>query len=305
VQVKLTHERPGDLQLVLISPSGTRSVLMDRPGKSPSRAEAGDLRFDKRRSLDFIFNTARLRGEPASGQWQLQVVDGAEGKTGTLNSWRMNIFGRLDNGNDHYVYTNEFAQLNTPGRRTLHDPDGGVDTLNASAISGASVIDLGRGLARLAGAAVRLENPGEIEHLIGGDFADTLIGNDGDNALVGGHADDRLEGGKGHDWLDGGQGRDLLTGGPGRDRFVISAQAEDGDTVLDFQPGIDRLLFSGFADGTRPLLSQVGSHTLITLPQGQVVSLHNLSPEQLSDRDWQWLVEAPVLDLLQQGLPVI
>ncbi|MGY4492634.1 proprotein convertase P-domain-containing protein [Pseudomonas sp. TE3610] len=305
VQVKLTHERPGDLQLVLISPSGTRSILMDRPGKSPGSTEAGDLRFDKRRSLDFIFNTARLRGEHANGQWQLQVVDSAPGKTGTLNSWRMNIFGRLDNGNDHYVYTNEFAQMNAAERRALRDLDGGVDTLNAAAISSASLIDLGSGSARLAGVSLQVEHPADFEHLIGGDYADTLIGNDADNALFGGHAGDRLEGGAGDDWLDGGAGRDTLSGGPGRDRFVIRAETEAGDTLLDFQPGIDRVLFSGFPEGTQPLLVQVGPHTLVTLPQGQFVSLHNVSVAQLSDRDWQWLAEAPALDLLEQGLPTI
>ncbi|EIK98150.1 hemolysin-type calcium-binding repeat-containing protein [Pseudomonas sp. M47T1] len=307
VEVKLSHQRPGDLQLVLVSPSGTRSVLMDRPGKPPASGDAhtGDRRFHQRQRLDFIFNTTRLRGEPASGQWQLHVVDRAPGKVGTLNSWRLNVFGRLDNGNDHYVYTNEFTALNTPERRTLRDLNGGVDTLNVAAVSSASVIDLRQGAAQVAGETLHLENPAQIEHLIGGDYADVLTGNEADNALLGGHADDRLEGGAGEDWLDGGAGRDTLSGGPGRDRFVIQARAQEGDTLLDFQPGIDRLLFIGFADGTQPLLTRSGAHTLVSLPGGQVLSLRNIQPGQLSDGDWQWLAEAPDLDLLAQGLPAI
>ncbi len=307
VQVELRHERPGDLQLVLVSPSGTRSVLMDRPGKPPASddSQAGDKRFHRQGRLDFIFNTARLRGEPAMGQWQLQVIDWAAGKTGTLERWSLNIFGRQDNGNDHYVYSNEFAQLDEPVRRSLRDDNGGIDTLNAAAISSASVIDLASGQARLAGVALRLENPAHIEHLIGGDYADMLTGNAAANALIGGHANDHLDGGPGDDWLDGGGGSDTLIGGPGRDRFVIQARAQEGDTVLDFQPGVDRLLFSGFAEGTRPVLTPSGPHTLLTLPQGQVLSLRGVAPEQLQDRDWHWAAQPLGLDLLNEGLPTL
>jgi len=304
VEVKLTHQRPGDLQLVLVSPSGTRSLLMDRPGKPPADgAHAGDLRFHRKQSLDFIFSTARLRGEPASGEWRLHITDMAQGSTGVLHSWRLNLFGRQDNGNDHYVYTNEFATLQAPARKSLLDVNGGIDTLNAAAISSASVIDLSRGEARLAGQVVRLENPGELEHLIGGDYADLLIGNGAANALLGGHADDLLQGGAGDDWLDGGPGHDTLSGGAGRDRFVIQARAEEGDTLLDFEPGQDRLLLSGFAEGSRPAFSRNGEHTLLTLPHGQVLSLRHVLPEQLGDSDWQLLPEPPSLDLLQAGLP--
>lgn len=304
VEVTLAHQRPGDLQLVLVSPAGTRSVLMDRPGKPPADAtHPGDLRFHRKGSVTFIFNTARLRGEPANGEWRLQVLDLAQGSTGVLKGWRLNLFGRLDNGNDHYAYTNEFASLQAPARSVLHDVNGGIDTLNAAAISSASVIDLDRGEARLAGRAVRLENPGQLEHLIGGDYADTLTGNAANNALLGGYADDQLQGGAGDDWLDGGVGRDTLSGGPGRDRFVIHARAEEGDTVLDFEPGQDRLLFSGFAEAMRPVFTRSGEDTQVALPQGQVVSLRHVLPEQLRDSDWQRLAEVPALDLLGAGLP--
>ncbi len=59
---------------------------------------------------------------------------------------------------------------------------------------------------------------------------------------LGGGAKDTLSGGAGHDRIEGRTGSDMLSGGEGRDVFVFSVG--DGiDSIADFTPGIDRLLF--------------------------------------------------------------
>ncbi|HBS58147.1 MAG TPA: hypothetical protein DEA44_02650, partial [Firmicutes bacterium] len=46
VRVSLTHARPGDLIIKLVSPTGTESILMNRPGKDPDDAtDRGDTSF--------------------------------------------------------------------------------------------------------------------------------------------------------------------------------------------------------------------------------------------------------------------
>ncbi|XVN13928.1 S8 family serine peptidase [Pseudomonas corrugata] len=128
VKVRLSHSRPGDLILKLISPSGTESILMNRPGKAPGSAatDRGDTDFAGETNLDFIFDTALLRGETVQGNWTLQVIDSVTGDTGTLNSWSLNVYGKGDTANDQYVYTDEYAQLAaTTGRNELNDSDGG------------------------------------------------------------------------------------------------------------------------------------------------------------------------------------
>ncbi|WP_249677340.1 S8 family serine peptidase [Pseudomonas abieticivorans] len=300
VRVELEHERAGDLVVTLVSPKGTRSVLIDRPGRPPAKPDdLGDLHFARKQRLDFTFSTALLRGEPAAGQWELHVSDRAAGKIGQLRGWSLNAFGRVENTNDHYVYTNEFAeQSREVGRQRLEDRNGGIDTLNAAAISSASLVDLSTGQARLAGADLTVVSPEQIEHLIGGDYADVLIGNAADNVLVGGKADDLLQGGDGDDTLLGGTGNDRLSGGRGRDTFVIAAAAQQGDTLLDFTPGEDRLLFTGFAAHSPIEWLDRGQDTLVKLPGEQFLLLRGVAADTLSADDWAWREGAVTLDLL-------
>lgn len=76
----------------------------------------------------------------------------------------------------------------------------------------------------------------------GNSAANRMTGNAGANWLNGGRGNDSLWGGDGTDRLMGGDGADLLTGGAGADRFLF-ASTSGADTVVDFQDGIDRLVF--------------------------------------------------------------
>ncbi|WP_224770990.1 calcium-binding protein [Pseudomonas sp. FEN] len=304
VKVSLSHSRPGDLILKLISPSGTESILMNRPGKAPGSAvsDRGDADFAGDKTLNYVFDTALLRGEAVQGNWTLQVIDSVTGDTGTLNSWSLNVYGKGDTLNDQYVYTNEYAQLAaTSGRNVLNDTDGGADTINAAAISSASVIDLSKGEATLAGARLTITNPGQIEHLIGGEFADTLIGNSADNHLSGGRGDDVLSGGAGVDTLIGGRGNDTLTGGADTDYFVIDKAAGDIDTLTDFVIGTDRIVLSGFADDVYAsmTITQQGADTRLGLADGQVLLLKNVQSQGLTLSSFVHVPDGVRLSLLE------
>ncbi|MET3440687.1 Ca2+-binding RTX toxin-like protein [Variovorax paradoxus] len=287
VRLNITHARPGDLIVKLISPSGTESVLMNRPGKAPGSAasDRGDASFNGSSTLDYVFNTALLRGESVNGNWTLKVIDTTTGDVGTLNSWSMDVFGAVSRvGDDQYVYTNEFGQLAaTAGRNVLNDTNGGQDTINAAAISSASRIDLSAGTATLAGANLTIQNPGSVENLIGGEFNDALTGNAANNTLIGGRGNDTLSGGDGMDALFGGLGSDTLAGGNSGDWFVIEKDAGASDVVSDFAVGVDRIVVSGFAvDIWSALqLTQQGADTKIDFGNGQTVLLKGVLPSSL------------------------
>ena len=305
VKVSLTHSRPGDLILKLISPSGTESILMNRPGKAPGSAasERGDADFAGSSTLNYVFDTALLRGETAQGNWTLQVIDTVTGDTGTLNSWSMNVYGKGGTSDDQYVYTNEYAQLAAAGgRNVLNDTDGGVDTINAAAIASASVIDLSNGQATLAGARLTITNPGQIENLIGGEFGDSLTGNAADNHLSGGRGDDLLSGGAGIDTLIAGQGNDTLTGGADTDYFVIDKNAGDVDTLTDFVIGTDRIVLSGFGPDVYSTMgiSQQGADTRLTLDDGQVLVLKNVQSQGLTLSSFVHVPEGVSLSRLER-----
>jgi len=68
-------------------------------------------------------------------------------------------------------------------------------------------------------------------------------GNSLHNWLTGNSAGNTLDGGALNDTLNGKGGPDMLIGGAGNDRFVFDdARDARGDTIMDFEPGSDRIL---------------------------------------------------------------
>jgi uncharacterized protein len=89
---------------------------------------------------------------------------------------------------------------------------------------------------------------------------------------------DVLVGTAGDDIITGGPGRDVLTGGAGRDLFVYNSVLDGGDTITDFQPGLDVIVLT-------QLISGLGL-SANSLPAG-VVSCTSLGADALIgiDRD--------------------
>ncbi len=77
--VNATHARRGDLQIFVTSPSGTRSRFTYR---SPSDASA---------NMSWTFLGNAFWGEPASGQWRVEVFDVYTGNTGSLTNLRLQV----------------------------------------------------------------------------------------------------------------------------------------------------------------------------------------------------------------------
>lgn len=78
--VDITHPRRGELEYVLTSPSGMRSVVNRRIN-------------DDTANLQWTFLSVQHWGEQSSGTWTLAVRDRAAGNVGTLNSASVKIFG--------------------------------------------------------------------------------------------------------------------------------------------------------------------------------------------------------------------
>ena len=231
VDINIDHGWIGDLVVTLTSPDGTVSTLVDRPG----RFQSGD--GTSQDDINFVLTSARYWGEDAVGDWTLRVSDAVSADNGRLISWRLNLYGEAADGDDDYVYTDEYGVFAAAdaSRRTLSDT-GGSDRINAAALTAAALIDLNAGVAGLlAGQTFTIADGTVIEDAIGGDGADTLIGNDVANVL---------EGARGADVLEGGAGDDTLSGGAGGDLFRI-AVGEGGDTITDFDVAADALELDG------------------------------------------------------------
>lgn len=229
VDVAFQHSHIGDLQIHLISPTGTDSLLLDQPGDGTNA----------RSDLQFTLSTNHDWGESAAGTWTLVVEDAGSGGTGALTSFALRFYGDEEGSNTTYYYTDDFATL-SGDRETLTDASGN-DTINAAAVTSDLAIDLTPGAtSTIAGRPILITPETVIENVYGGDGNDALIGNDADNLLAGGHGDDTLVGGVGADTLNGGPGADSMIGGSGNDTYVVD---NVGDMVVEkANEGIDTVV---------------------------------------------------------------
>jgi serralysin len=138
-------------------------------------------------------------------------------------------------GNDTYAFPAR------PVIETLWDA-GGIDTLAAASLAGASRIDLREGRYSSIGDYGFKDN-GIWTESIPGSYSGTLPTYGADNvAIAYGTVIENAVGGSGADILIGNNAANSLTGGAGADRFVFNAVGSV-DTVTDFVSGIDKLAF--------------------------------------------------------------
>ncbi len=139
----------------------------------------------------------------------------------------------------------------------------------------------------------RLEGGGDNDKLFGGSGDDSLFGGSGDDLLsggsdsdllFGGSGDDNVKGGGGIDRLTSGSGDDKMTGGTGVDTFVY-VKGDDLDTITDFKNNTDRLTFEGFANpgNVFSIATQVGSDVVFNMGNGDILTVQNITVNQLSD----------------------
>lgn len=228
VTVDIDHGFIGDLALLLTSPAGTDSWLLWRPGQG-SLSAVGLSQDD----IDFTFDTVLSLGESSLGTWRLSVFDMAPGDAGRLNNWSINLVGKAADADDLYIYTDEFsdARAAESARGTLRD-SGGVDTINAAAVTTAVNINLVPGrTSTIDGQTLTIDASTQIENAFGGDAPDTLNGNPARNRLFGGRGGDTINGAAGDDVIGGGPGGDILDGGDGTDTAVFDGRFRDHSVV--------------------------------------------------------------------------
>lgn len=143
-----------------------------------------------------------------------------------------------------------FDDSDVTGTTTLiQDTDGGIDTLDLSAVTYDASINL-RYITKaqqVGEQTLEIHTDTEIENILFGAGDDLGIGNRSDNLMTGGLGSDTLVGSYGNDTLSGGDGNDLLKGGSDADLLEGDAghdqlYGHNGDDTLRGGEGNDRLL---------------------------------------------------------------
>jgi subtilisin-like proprotein convertase family protein len=272
LDLNISHTWQGDIRVTLISPEGTESVLIDRPGVSAS-SQFGS-------SADNInFETVSLAhmGESTQGIWQIKVTDNDALFTGTWNNFNLSFYGNNNTVNDGYVYTDAFSTTPT-SQRTLSDTDGGTDTLQLAALSTNSTVNLTDGTATIDSTSLTINDAGNFENIIGGWGDDTFTGNDADNLLAGGRGADKLDGKGGTDtayfnfnFIDA--VFNVVTDTVG-DWLSITWNAVN-DLAINIENFVFNdvtKVFSGFADLFAPNVAPVAADERVTAQQSQALT---------------------------------
>ncbi|MFA5952838.1 MAG: S8 family serine peptidase, partial [Hyphomicrobium sp.] len=233
VHLTLDHARWSDLVVTLVSPSGTRSVLLDRPQAAGHSSNPAGVT-----TLDVDLLSTHFRGEDAAGTWQLIVEDAARGAagSGTIRA-SLEVVGTAADAVKRFVLTDEYSGGWIINSTTTLDTE-----LNASGVIGQVYIDLSGATASSVNGKSLVVSSG-IDRVVGGAADDILIGSDDVDRLEGGSGDDTLYGGAGLDLLVADRGMDTLWGGSGADVFMIDGDfatvsvikdfsAEEGDSLL-------------------------------------------------------------------------
>jgi subtilisin-like proprotein convertase family protein len=223
----------------------------------------------------YVFGFQNFRGADLSGTWTLEI-EGAGGSVTTIHDFKLDFYGSAPANDNLYTYTNEFLTMagldGQAGRTSLFDGNGGIDWINAAAVTSNVTLSLVRGSTVMFGTDTAFTiKSGTIENVVTGDGADHLQGNRLSNDLVGMRGDDVLIGGRGDDRLEGGAGHDT---------FVLAVKLDTGhDTVVDFTHD-DALAFTRNMGGT----VAVGSDGLILIDgaaDGDSVALGTGHPDSL------------------------
>ena len=228
VTITDTNLLAADSKLVLISPDGTQSILLNDAGLVAGTDLTGGLDLTGSVIADNAF-----WGEIATGTWTLEV-ENTGGSTAVLQDWSLTLLG--DNAATvatPLVYTPEFASLAAADpARTVVSP-GTATSIDLIALPGATAINLNATTGTIDGVAVTLR-PGLVNANADGSTGSvTLVGlAAGGSELTGGDGPTTITG-YGRDTINGGLGATTIGTGAGGSTVALSslATATTQDTI--------------------------------------------------------------------------
>ncbi len=157
----------------------------------------------------------------------------------------------------------------------------GDDVFHIGQNADATIIENSRGSSEVVADVSDYTLPKGIANLVGTGPADyTFTGNGENNVIVGN---------TGNDVLDSGGGTAILTGGGGSNTFIMRTGYVQ-TTITDFDPAHDVVQLDGYGitdvSQLGSALTQNGSDTVLTLPDGGAVVFQNTAMSALTSADF-------------------
>jgi subtilisin-like proprotein convertase family protein len=232
-----------DTRLVLISPDGTQSVLLDQAGL----VNGQDLSGGADVSGDVITSNA-FWGEDAAGTWTLAVTDIAGTLVGTIGGWSLTVTG--DNAASvatPLVYTPEFPTLAAANSNRTEVMPAGATTIDLIALPERTSINLNGGAGLIDGVPVTVAAGLQSANADGSSGPVTLTGlAAGGSQLTGGDDTTTLIG-SGGDTMTAGLGSTVIDTGAGGSRITLS---DAGASIVTLASGGGDTIWAGLATVT-------------------------------------------------------
>jgi subtilisin family serine protease len=222
-------------ELVLISPDGTQSILLDDAGLVGGTDLTGGMDL-----TGSVIDDNAFWGEASTGTWTLEVQN-TGGSTAVLQDWSLTLLG--DNAATvatPLVFTPEFSALAAADPTRTVISTGSATTVDLIALPGTTAINLNATTGIIDGVAVTLQpglgdTPGlSNANADGSTGSVTLVGlQTGGSELTGGDGPTTIVG-YGLDTINGGLGATTITTGAGGSLVTLSslAAAATQDTIV-------------------------------------------------------------------------
>ena len=299
-------------KLILISPDGTQSVVIDQTGMVAGADETGGLDLS-----GYAITSNAFWGENAQGTWTLEA-ENLSGQVATVSNWSLTVWGDAGATAAYpLVYTPEFAALAAadPAREIVSDAGTTSRTVDLITLPGQTILNLNGGAGMIDGATVTVA-PGLLNVNASGSTGlftvttaaagSSIVGGDGPTTVYGGGGSDVIRAGSGTttaymqsdtkmtfiassaaSTVYTGSGQLLFSAGSGDDTIVIQAGSSSGPSTADdilsgLSTSTDQIGFSGYSFlqvtmATLEEKSDGAGGTLVTMSNGARIDFVDLS----------------------------
>jgi len=219
-----------DTSLVLVSPAGTQSVLLDDPGQVGSTDNTDGLDLD-----GCVITSNAFWGEDSPGVWTLEAVDDSSGKVvAKITNWSLTVWGDdASTVTPPLVYTPEFAELAgaDPARTVVSVQGSNANTIDLIALPGTTTINLNGGAGMIDGIAVTVASGLRNANADGSTGSVTLTGlTSGGSELSGGDGTTVITG-VCNDVINAGLGTTTINTGKGGSTITLSSLGASTVTI--------------------------------------------------------------------------